>query len=523
MTTHTGTTMMHIEERKAIETRESQLWWLAVLIIVLMTLALYAMDSSNMTETWWVSDPLKIALNTRLMRGALILSALLICAYFRDSSRHLRRENGRLINDLASYSKELEKKNYELSRLKDLSDQLISLVDLKKAFGLVLDTAVDVIGADVASILIRDKENGVLKIVASHGLPPEVPKSTRLKMGEAIAGLVAQEGKPLILNSDQLPPELANRALRVDSILSSVIVPIQVADETRGVICIANSNGSTRYEQEDLDALCTVANQASLAIQKVDLLDNLKNQVEMLAAAIKQLRQTQAELLQSEKLASIGQLAGGVAHEINNPVQVVMGRTELLLAQETDEKKINNLTNILEHTVRIGDIVSNLLSFSRVNKDPDFHEMDVNDIVSKALSLLEPQLAPENIVLVRSLQSDMQPIVGNASQLQQVFTNILLNAFQAMKGQEGGKFIVSSRSKGDMIELEFADTGPGIEEEHLARIFEPFFTTKPEGEGTGLGLSIVYGIIQSHGGTIRAESKPGQGASFTITLPVKTA
>ena len=507
--------------RKAIETRESQLWWLAVMIIVFLAMALLAIDASNAPDKWWVSPQLEIALNLKIVRICLVIATLLICAYFRDSARRLRKKNNELISDLADHSKQLEKKNYEVSRLKELSDQLIEMTDVRTALDLILGIAVEFVGADTASIMLVEKESDTLKIVTSRGLSPEIVESTRIKVGEAIAGRVAEEGKAVILNTDELRGDLAKRVLRGNTILSSVVVPILVSDTVRGVVSTAKRRGGVCFNDEDLGVLSTLATQASLIIQKTDLLDDLRNQVEMLAATIKELKLAQAELMQSEKLASIGQLAGGVAHEINNPLQVILGRVEMLLLRKDDEQDIRDLNSILEHSTRVSEIVSNLLSFSRQSSNTEYRVLDLNEVVNKTLNLLEPQMIPDDVVLVRQLQNDVLPVHGNGSQLQQVFTNIAFNAYQAMCKLGGGTLTVKSRLELDIIEVEFADTGPGIAQEHLDHLFEPFYTTKPEGEGTGLGLSIAYGIVHSHGGRIEVSNASQSGASFTVYLPLK--
>lgn len=503
-----------------IETRESQLWWLAVLVIVLMALALFVIDMTNATSTWSVIPQLELALNTRFMRAGLILATLLICAYFRDSSRRLRHENTELIMNLEAYGRLLEKKNREISRLKDLSDQLIGMTNLNDALDLVLGIAVDMIGADTASIMLRGRNDNILRIIASRGLSSSVVKSTRIEVGASIAGLVAKNGKGIIIDSSNLSADIADRAHRGKTIASSVVVPIQVGDEVRGVVNVAKRWGSGCFNDEDLGVLSTLANQASLVIQKTQLLDDLRNQVAILASTVEELRQTQAGLIQSEKLASIGQLAGGVAHEINNPLQIILGRIELLVSQEHDPANVSTLKLMLEQTTRIASIVSNLLSFSRQSSDSEFRPLDVNDVLDKTLNLLEPQMAPDDITIIRDPEEGLGMVFGNPGMLQQVFTNITLNAYHAMRDMGHGTLTVQTRADADKIDIEFIDTGPGIASEHIERLFEPFFTTKAEGEGTGLGLSIAYGIVQSHGGTIQAINDPKGGARFSIALPL---
>lgn len=492
-----------------------------MLVIILLAIALTITDAVNTPSAWWFSSHLGFALNTMWVRISLILASLLICAYFRDNVRRLRHENGKLIADLAGYGMLLEKKNSEISRLKELSDRLIELADLKTALDLILGMAVELIGADTASIMLREKDSESLRILASRGLPSDVVRKTELHVGDGLAGRVAVDNKALILNTDELTGEMAKRAVKGDKIVSSIIVPIQLDGVARGVVNVAKRRGGDCFVEEDLSVLSTLANQASLVIQKIELLEDLRKQVIILEATVQELQQAQAELMQSEKMASIGLLAGGVAHEINNPLQVIMGRTEMLLAGRLDNPTEQTLKCVLENTNRITDIVSNLLSFSRQSSESEHQEINLNTLLNKTLALIEGQMVTDNIVINRDLQEDISPIMGSAGQLQQVFTNLIINAYQAMLDQGGGELTIKSRLQADMVDVDILDTGPGIAKEHLDRLFEPFFTTKPEGKGTGLGLSIVYGIVQSHGGGIRVQSIEGRGTCFTVSLPAK--
>ncbi|MCL5102642.1 MAG: ATP-binding protein [Armatimonadetes bacterium] len=508
-----------LERYKTIETRESQLWLLAVVVMLMLALALFMVDWTNTRGNWWFSPQIKFALNSGWVRGFLVCATLIICAYFRDSARRLRRENNELIFHLAEYGSRLENKSNQAVSLKDLSEQLIGSTELDSALDLIIRVGIDTVAADTASIMLREKDGDALVIAASYGIPEEIVRKTRVSVGEGLAGMVAKEGKPVVLNSDELDGEVAKRAVRGDTIVSSVIIPILVDTQVRGVLSTAKRRGGSCFNDEDMAALSTLANQASLVVEKMDLLDHLRHQVETLADTVRELRQTRAELLQSEKLANIGQLASGVAHEINNPLQVVLGRTELLLAKAQDDSATRNLEAIREHTVRIADIVSTLLSFSRQSNGSEFREMDVNAVLSKTLSLLEPQMAPDDIDVVTDMRNGILPVYGSAGQLQQVFTNIVLNAYHAMRSLGGGTLTVTSGLEDDEVVIDFTDSGPGIPQEHLEHIFEPFFTTKAEGEGTGLGLAIVYGIVQSHRGNIRVTSEAGNGTCFSISLP----
>jgi signal transduction histidine kinase len=222
---------------------------------------------------------------------------------------------------------------------------------------------------------------------------------------------------------------------------------------------------------------------------------------------------------QAEKLASIGRLAGGVAHEINNPLMVILGRAELALMDvPEDHASAADLEIIISETKRIANIVKNLLRFSRQDQQESLLPADVNETVDRAVELTRYQLTVENILVETRYAPDLPMVMGNAGQLQQVFTNIIINAYQAM-GAQGGRLLIETGKVAGFVEARFSDSGCGIPTDHLKRIFEPFYTTKAEHEGTGLGLSVSYGIIADHGGSITVDSVVGAGSQFTVRLP----
>jgi two-component system NtrC family sensor kinase len=234
-----------------------------------------------------------------------------------------------------------------------------------------------------------------------------------------------------------------------------------------------------------------------------------------------ELEAAQSQLLHTEKIASLGRMAAGVAHEINNPLAGILIYAELLQRDLADDAvNRENIEVIIDQTMRCQHIVHRLLDFSRQSLG-ERKLFDVNDIIQRCVELISHQAFFHNIKVLQRLDPVLPQIVGDPGQLQQVFTNLLLNAADAMNGQ--GQITISSQptASGDEIILKFTDTGCGITPENRDKIFEPFFTTKPPGKGTGLGLSIVYGVIQRHGGTITADSPPEGGTTFTITLPLK--
>ncbi len=231
--------------------------------------------------------------------------------------------------------------------------------------------------------------------------------------------------------------------------------------------------------------------------------------------------QLEEQLLQREKLSSIGLLAAGVAHEVNTPLAGISSYAQMLLQQVSDEDpKHKLLEKIHRQTLRASGIVNNLLNFSRTG-DTQFRETDLNLVLEDTLQLLEPQLRSANLEIVRHYGQDLPAAYGNASKLQQVFMNLVINARDATPA--GGRLTITTRLVNTSLVVNFRDTGIGIAPENIARIYDPFFTTKEVGQGTGLGLALSYGIIQEHGGRIFVESRPGEGAHFTIKLPTAFA
>lgn len=233
-----------------------------------------------------------------------------------------------------------------------------------------------------------------------------------------------------------------------------------------------------------------------------------------------ELERTQLQLLQSEKMASLGKLAAGVAHQLNNPLSGITLFTRLVLEEYTlEEGARKDLTRVIEDAERCRDTVKELLEFARQTKHVR-RPHDINRAISRTLFLLENQSLFQNIVIEKDLDPSLPPVHSDIQQLNHMFMNVILNAAQAMEGR--GDLIIKTTSlpEKEQVRIEISDTGPGIPDEILPHIFDPFFTTKQEGEGTGLGLSLVYGIVQNQGGQIKVRSTLGEGATFIIDLPV---
>ena len=236
-----------------------------------------------------------------------------------------------------------------------------------------------------------------------------------------------------------------------------------------------------------------------------------------------QLKKIQAQLMQSEKLASLGRLASGVAHEINSPLTGILTFSHLLMRKLKDNPELQReLELIVRETTRVSTIVRGLLDFARESK-PQKRPCNINELIVHTLSLVEHQSVFHDIRIVKNLDPQVAMVLLDANQIQQVFMNILLNAADAMPA--GGTLTITSHlaSEDSFVQVRFTDTGTGIPEKNLNRIFDPFFTTKADKKGTGLGLAVSYGIIDRHRGQIEVQSEEGKGTTFTIKLPIQAS
>jgi signal transduction histidine kinase/CheY-like chemotaxis protein len=318
---------------------------------------------------------------------------------------------------------------------------------------------------------------------------------------------------PVYASHSQEDPRFTHPIARLVPHKSVLILPMRWKGMTIGGFAIAWLREHHRFTSEELRLAEGISLQAAVASENSRLYEGVKQQMA-------ELKRTQAQLIQSTKLAAIGELAANIAHEINNPLTSVLGFASYLAEQVPPGRPMREeLDLIQEEAGRARDIVRDLLHFSRQREFiPQIS--DLNVVLEQTLGMVRRQGALDSIRLEEIYASGLAPVEIDVPRIKQVFLNLINNAVYVMKDR-GGSLTIRSSASGDMVQVEVIDTGTGIAPEHLDRIFEPFFTTKPEVSGTGLGLSVSLGIVQSHGGTIEVKSEVGQGSTFTVKLPTK--
>jgi signal transduction histidine kinase/ActR/RegA family two-component response regulator len=304
---------------------------------------------------------------------------------------------------------------------------------------------------------------------------------------------------------------------RAGSESATIHVPLLGSRERPlGFVTLEYGSPSDPARSASLPALAVMAGLVAFALERNQLQEEIRKERN-------RTQKTQEQLVHSERLAALGQMVSGVAHELNNPLAGVVGFAELAIRNNTNPRCERDLERIVKESHRCQHIVRNLLHFARRTK-AEQQAMDVNALVENVLDLQSYQLRLDNIKVRFDPEPDLPKTVGDCYQIQQVLLNIINNAHQAMMETQGERsLILRTRTQKGVLRIQITDTGPGISPGRLSRVFEPFFTTKAPGKGTGLGLSLSQGIVKQHGGRITVQSVVGKGATFTVELPVREA
>jgi two-component system NtrC family sensor kinase len=390
----------------------------------------------------------------------------------------------------------------ELLAMQRLANTISTATDPASILNLLIDLTKQVIPVEESMIFEVGTESSDVKPFLESCTHYMLESCQRL-LEEGILDWVISEKKTTVV------PDL-NALVGEAGEKNFVVVPLILSNEVIGVYVIRMGKVRKALTDHELMLLGILANQAAVAIENLSNLNKLRQVAE-------ELKKSQAQMVQASKLASLGELAGGVAHEINNPLQILLGHLTLLAQGKDIEQRVEIIKSQVQ---RISQITRQLVNFSRsVPEELEYELINVNWAINEIVALVDYQFKSRGIVFDLHFSDDLPPLEFNKNYLQQAFLNLLLNAKDAMG--EGGKMMISTEFKENKIFIKFSDTGSGIKKEHLERIFEPFFTTKETGKGTGLGLSITRGIIRKCGGDIKVDSIEGHGTTFTVILPTK--
>jgi two-component system NtrC family sensor kinase len=536
-----------------------------------------------------VALPLAVGEGAGLLARTIVAAAPLgagLAAGVALRERRRRRRNQELLdlqseeiiysnNQLEGKFRDLEDKIEQLALLADLVAAVNASFDPEKIYDQALTQLVGRMGYERAYLFVAEEAARVLRGHRMAGGGPDEEAEFRqldlpLDAAASASARAALSGLPVHVNDVATTTEAVSlEVVRALDVRSFVTVPLRVKDRVFGVLNVV-SRRPNRFADADVELVAAVANHVALAVDRAEsfrtieeltrgLEDKVRVRTEQLRttndelqAAYRDLQATQMQLVQREKMASLGQLVAGVAHELNNPIGFVFSNVATLddfvrrlramldeyhgvALSDTDRARIDAsraalkvdyalkyvdsmIQGIREGAERARKIVRDLRVFAR-GQDEVWQSVDLHEEIESSLTLLNHLL--KDRITVRREFGALPSVECIRSQIDQVLLNLLANAAQAIAGP--GTITVGTRRDGDTAVVTIADSGPGIPDEVIGRIFDPFFTTKPVGEGTGLGLSISYEILQKHGGRLTAESPAGGGAVFTVTLPVARA
>jgi two-component system, NtrC family, sensor kinase len=424
--------------------------------------------------------------------------------------------------------------------VRNISEAMVSMLSLSEIGERLVLALTGSMGVERAMVLLLDEAARSFRPAAWRGTWDEDATDFSLPLDHTIAKHLWMRRQELTRADfdDTTDPETRELCWDVyDALDVRLLVPILFGVDLLGVIAVGPKLSGERIGPDDRQLLRTLANQSAIAIENAQAFDEIAKLNETLEARVdertRELRQTQAQLMQSEKMRSLGQLVAGVAHELNNPIgfvhanlQLLDGYIERLVEAQLRGGEVDRPRDAIEKlllrsregTERVKKIVQDLRTFSRMDQ-AELADVDLNQELQSTLGLMEPRFK-DGIRLAADL-GELPRVRCYPAQLNQVFMNLLMNACDAVG--EGGTVSVRTRAAPGGVALEFVDDGPGIPDFVRERIFEPFFTTKPVGQGTGLGLSISHGIVERHGGKLSVNCPPEGGTVFRVELPLVAA
>jgi two-component system NtrC family sensor kinase len=431
----------------------------------------------------------------------------------RDSAGKIHRYQGFVLDttEKRRAEDEMRRRNRELNALNAMAVVAAQSFDLDEILNLTLRQVVTLFGAESGTVYLSDVDAPTYRRRAAWGpRSRDKIRAAEVSFAEGFGDLVVRS-RAEVITADympHLPPNIAE-FLRSDTERSWLWVLFWGKDSPVGIMGLCNHLGY-EYSSNDENLLVAISRQLATTIEKVRLYEET-------CRAYEDLRKTQEQLLQSEKMSAVGQLIAGVAHELNNPLTAILGYAQLLESEGLNNRAQDYVTKLFKQAQRTHRVVQNLLSFAR-QRTPQRDEVDIRKVLDETLALRDYDLKINNIKVERETPAEPALVVADPHQIEQVFLNIINNAVDAiLETGKPGKLKISIASQNGCIATQFTDNGPGIKDPK--RIFDPFYTTKSVGKGTGLGLSICYGIVKEHGGDITANNASDGGAVIEIRLP----
>jgi len=437
-----------------------------------------------------------------------------------------------MLRELRASTERLEDLVFKLGTLNDMVEMAARIPKIEDLLAHVLERTMRAVSATIGSIMLLDRERQVLRIAVGRGLDDQehARPQVEVKVGEGIAGRVVQMGEAVLVEDIEKDPRFAKVSDPKYGGGSFICMPLRVGDRIVGVVNLAKKEStpgvpSQTFAQTDLQFLNALMTYTAYAVDNARLFEEAREAAQRLEEVVadQKLRLTlaQQQMLQAAKLSALGELVAGVAHELNNPLTVLIGTADMIEAEAPPAMQRH--VHLMREAINSAQyVVKGLLTFGR-QMPLQKTRVDLAELTEKVLALTFGELHVAEVKVRTDIAPELPAVWADANQLQQVLVNLINNAKQAMADVQGERRLLLSgqRAEPARVRIQVEDTGPGIAPDVMSKVFDPFVTTKSD--GTGLGLSISYGIIREHGGTLTVDSTPGRGATFTVELPIGTA
>jgi signal transduction histidine kinase len=507
---------------RKIQRRDWQIWILMLTVFLVfatfIVLLVFYSDLQSLYE-----EQIDVYMFNFLLLGFVALSLLFI-GYVVLKEASLKKLQEDLVAQRIS-SQVLEQRLSELEAVFEVTTLVNSEMVLSGLLDTISSKALGTLGGDQSSLFLYDPQIAKLRCVSAWGPQSAVVKNSEVELGKSVAGWVMKHGKSLHLAEDLNESQFPGFIRKEKRIASSLCVPLMVKNKAKGVLNISLFDTRKKFTPTDLKLFSIFAENAAISIEKAELYQKLKTQTHTLKDTIGELKAAQDQLVQSEKLRALGNLASGMSHDFNNILLAILGRTQLLL-REVEETAIPKDTrqNLLKRLRIIDQLASDgaqtvdrIQKFARAQKatsEKDFVKLEVNAIILEVLQINRASWkeGAEQKGIHIDIQTELGELTnprGNPTEIKEVLSILIGNSVDALP--EGGNIRISTGMLDARVEIKVIDNGEGMSDEIKGRVFEPFLTTKEKRDG--LGLSVAYGIISRHNGEITVESEPGEGTT----------
>jgi len=414
--------------------------------------------------------------------------------------------------------------------LRKFTQKMITILNLNQLIDSTVSIVSETMQTDKVSVFLPGKNEFYLK--GHMGLEESTNVSQlKLKRDNPLVAWLAKNGKILTKDEISILPELKSlwesEIRDLETLGAELFVPLRFKDNLVGIIILGKKLSDSTYYEEDRALLSSMAGQAAVAFENARLYEEIRQSLKEKEKLEKELRQQQVQLIRTERLRALGEMAGGVAHDFNNLLTAILGNVQLLAMriEKVDTGEIKKRLRIIETSALDGaKVVRRIQEFSRLRTDKEFTRIDLRKIIRDVLEITKPRWSDEArkrgiTIKVATRLDEIPSVMGSAFELREALTNVILNAIDAMP--EGGKITIRTKKDKNWVYVLMSDRGIGIPEEIKGKVFDPFFTTKGS-QASGLGMSLSYGIITRHGGDIEIGSRKGEGTTFTIKLPLSS-